>query len=156
MAGQPSYSNINSPQKILKEQFLITGSLIQWLQRSFLSPLWKHPITIFVSIFFSLLADPAIYASAACFLLISFLQSSDSATSIQGTAVHSKQFSAEWLCQMSLMDENKTPLLWHLAPSSPKVLEEYLMKIQKNQKISKEIHQLSELQWAKRPVVFEG
>lgn len=69
---------------------------------------------------FFLLADPAIHASAACFLLISFLLSSDSAMSIQcrSTTMHSRQLSAEWWCQMSLMDD-KTPLLWHLAPSTP-------------------------------------
>lgn len=70
------------------------------------------------------MADPAVHAFAACFLLISFLLSSDSATSIQcrNSAVHSRQHSAEWPCPMSLMDD-KTPLLWHLAPSSPTFAE---------------------------------
>lgn len=66
------------------------------------------------------MADPAIHASAACFVLISFLLSSDSATSIQcrSTAMQSRQLSAEWPFQMALMDD-KTTLLWHPEPSSP-------------------------------------
>lgn len=74
----------------------------------------------FFFFFFNLLADPAIDASAACFLLISFLLRSDSAMSIQrrSTAMHPRHLSAEWPCQMPLMDD-KTPLLWHLEPSSP-------------------------------------
>lgn len=53
MAGQPSCSNIRSPQRILKNQFLIRdifNSLTP--NKCFLSLLWKHPTTNFVSTFF--------------------------------------------------------------------------------------------------------
>lgn len=82
-----------TPQRIWKDNFLPQTALIHWLQGgTFWVSYETHPSFFFfyLPFFFFLLADPAICAFAACFVLISLLLVSDSATSSQcrSTAMH--------------------------------------------------------------------